>query len=75
MQYPLNDGVAEKIADVRGYDEMIMRFEVANAVADTVNPEFEKVVRTMERATELGGMTGGKKAADEAAAADLIINP
>lgn len=54
---------------------MIMRFEVANAVADTVNPEFEKVVRTMERATELGGMTGTKKAADEAAAADLIINP
>lgn len=54
---------------------MIMRFEVANAVADTVNPEFEQVVRTMERATELGGMTGGKKAADEAAAADLIINP
>lgn len=69
FNYPLSDDVLPKVASLKAYHEMMLRYDVANSVGDMINPGLEQVITTMNRAADTSGMAG-KKAAEEAASHD-----
>ena len=70
FNYDLHDDALAKVASLKAYHEMMLRYDVANSVGDIMNPELEKVITTMNRAADISGMAGKKEAA-EAAKKDL----
>ena len=66
FNYPLDDNTLPKVASLKAYHEMMLRYDVANSVGDTINPELEKVITTMNRAADTAGMAGKKQAAEAA---------
>jgi hypothetical protein len=66
FNYDLHDDALAKIASLKAYHEMMLRYDVANSVGDVMNPELEKVITTMNRAADISGMAGKKEAAEAA---------
>ena len=67
MNYGLNDDALTKVASLKAYHEMMLRYDVANSVGDMINPSLENVITTMNRAADTSGMAGKKEAAEAAA--------
>jgi len=66
FNYPLSDDVLPKVASLKAYHEMMLRYDVANSIGDMINPSLENVITTMNRATDTSGMIGKKEAAEAA---------
>jgi len=66
FNYDLSNDALTKVASLKAYHEMMLRYDVANSVGDIMNPELEKVITTMNRATDVTGMVGKKEAVDAA---------
>lgn len=62
FNYPLNNDALAKVASLKTYHEMMLRYDVANSVGDMINPSLENVIQTMNRAADTSGMAGKKEA-------------
>jgi len=48
LAYPLHEDVAAKVAALRTYHELILNYELANAVAGLVIPSVDEVQKVLE---------------------------
>jgi len=44
FNYPLSDDVLPKVASLKAYHEMMLRYDVANSIGDMINPGLENVI-------------------------------